>query len=254
MASYIIKRSEEYLAHHGIKGQKWGVRRYQNDDRTLTPEGKVRYGAARTFDRKAKKGEFTNEKEIRDLYTMEAEDTWRNSLNLEPRFPYGKTKYSNMPIKERLKTAWYGEDEDASTEAGNIAADIRNAVKKSGVIAGSEQISNTKEHQDWEREYIKKDKEVRAKYADELKKASAEMDRYNTGVSHKKWTEAWNKYLAVNRKINDELAPMQKTEDKIFDKYNDIAFDAICNQLGIPPKDRDEDISYIIRRGYMAYL
>lgn len=32
-----------YLAHHGIKGQKWGVRRYQNPDGTLTNEGKRRY-------------------------------------------------------------------------------------------------------------------------------------------------------------------------------------------------------------------
>lgn len=32
-----------YLAHHGIKGQRWGVRRYQNEDGTLTPEGKQRY-------------------------------------------------------------------------------------------------------------------------------------------------------------------------------------------------------------------
>lgn len=29
-----------YLAHHGVKGQKWGVRRYQNEDGSLTPEGK----------------------------------------------------------------------------------------------------------------------------------------------------------------------------------------------------------------------
>ena len=31
------------LQHHGIKGQKWGVRRYQNPDGTLTEEGKLRY-------------------------------------------------------------------------------------------------------------------------------------------------------------------------------------------------------------------
>lgn len=31
------------LYHHGIKGQKWGVRRYQNADRTLTTAGKARY-------------------------------------------------------------------------------------------------------------------------------------------------------------------------------------------------------------------
>lgn len=31
------------LTHHGIKGQKWGVRRYQNEDGSLTADGKVRY-------------------------------------------------------------------------------------------------------------------------------------------------------------------------------------------------------------------
>lgn len=33
------------LAHFGILGMKWGVRRYQNPDGTLTEEGKHRYGA-----------------------------------------------------------------------------------------------------------------------------------------------------------------------------------------------------------------
>lgn len=32
-----------YLAHHGIKGMKWGVRRWQNSDGTLTEEGKKHY-------------------------------------------------------------------------------------------------------------------------------------------------------------------------------------------------------------------
>lgn len=31
------------LYHHGIKGQKWGVRRYQNEDGSLTEAGKRRY-------------------------------------------------------------------------------------------------------------------------------------------------------------------------------------------------------------------
>lgn len=32
-----------YLEHHGIKGQRWGVRRFQNEDGSYTPEGKERY-------------------------------------------------------------------------------------------------------------------------------------------------------------------------------------------------------------------
>lgn len=31
------------LRHWGTLGMKWGVRRYQNEDGTLTPEGKERY-------------------------------------------------------------------------------------------------------------------------------------------------------------------------------------------------------------------
>ena len=32
------------LRHHGIKGQKWGVRRFQNADGSLTAAGRKRYG------------------------------------------------------------------------------------------------------------------------------------------------------------------------------------------------------------------
>ena len=33
----------EPITHHGIQGMKWGVRRYQNPDGSLTEEGKKRY-------------------------------------------------------------------------------------------------------------------------------------------------------------------------------------------------------------------
>lgn len=28
------------IYHHGVKGQRWGVRRYQNQDGSLTPKGR----------------------------------------------------------------------------------------------------------------------------------------------------------------------------------------------------------------------
>lgn len=45
---------EDYLAHFGVKGQKWGIRRFQNPDGTLTEAGKKHYGiAAQEFKEKA---------------------------------------------------------------------------------------------------------------------------------------------------------------------------------------------------------
>ena len=52
MSSYLIVKKDE-LYHHGIQGQKWGIRRYQNPDGTLTEAGKQRYyGGIRPEDEK----------------------------------------------------------------------------------------------------------------------------------------------------------------------------------------------------------
>ena len=71
----------EELYHHGIKGQKWGVRRYQNDDGTFTEAGKERYfGSKKEIKREARK-EFRNKKN--EIYNKKHEELNNHTKKLE---------------------------------------------------------------------------------------------------------------------------------------------------------------------------
>lgn len=48
MNPYNKPSPQDCLAHYGIKGMKWGVRRYQNKDGDLTSAGKKRYSGLKT--------------------------------------------------------------------------------------------------------------------------------------------------------------------------------------------------------------
>lgn len=62
---------EKFIEHHGILDMKWGRRRFQNPDGTLTPEGKIRYSrekrrqAAKNLKKARKVREANKKKEMK---------------------------------------------------------------------------------------------------------------------------------------------------------------------------------------------
>lgn len=71
-------RYNEELTHSGIKGMKWGVRRYQNDDGTLTDAGKKRYS------RDAREKEFNKYDENTGKYYKTSKKNGRTDLEADP--------------------------------------------------------------------------------------------------------------------------------------------------------------------------
>lgn len=61
----VMNYSKE-LYHHGILGQRWGIRRFQNKDGSLTSAGKKRYGDG-NFEGKEKPSTWISKKEVKQL-------------------------------------------------------------------------------------------------------------------------------------------------------------------------------------------
>ena len=66
-----------YLAHHGVKGQRWGVRRFQNPDGSITEKGKRRMktlqGKSDKLDAKIDRNKIKVESKLNPLKEIDAE-------------------------------------------------------------------------------------------------------------------------------------------------------------------------------------
>ena len=97
--TYTVEDREFELRHHGVKGMRWGVRRYQNKDGTLTPAGKKRYYDTPELNRQ--KAEMKSAKRARDI----SYNKWNNAHGpkeyqaAHKRYIADRAKYDHAKLK-----------------------------------------------------------------------------------------------------------------------------------------------------------
>lgn len=90
------------LTHHGVVGMKWGVRRFQRKDGSLTPAGKKR---ARSLSDDAKEAAAIKKKRVSQMSNAELQKlNQRNQLEIQYRDLKRKQNKGERAVNEFIKT------------------------------------------------------------------------------------------------------------------------------------------------------
>lgn len=120
---------DSYVAHFGIKGMKWGIRRFQNSDGTYTALGKKRRNSGEQVHE-----DYTNAHSKRSVQSMSTKELQERNKRLQAEEQYKKlTKKENKAAKflaGAVGAAAMGIAVSRLTKYGNSAVDAGEAFVK----------------------------------------------------------------------------------------------------------------------------
>lgn len=204
-----VKENKDEIKHYGTKGQKWGVRKYQNKDGSLTPAGREHYGYGDGDDDRSgdysganksgsspyKLGYFARKKAAKDLAVAFRNDD-KEAVN-------------------RLKENLTGEDYDRAEEAADKYLNDKKVMKR----AKQERDRKKAEYE----ENLKKDPEHTHKYKSQDMNTAESMsdeDAAKLKSIEDKMVQVAKTNGTSSKEYKDLDAQYGKTEKSIVDKMN----------------------------------
>ena len=135
------------LQHFGIKGMKWGVRRYQNKDGSLTPAGKKRYDESdeeREEREKKEKSKKTKAKVATAAITTAAVVTTAavNKDKIKKGMEYVNTNKPSKGEKKETTVEDYKESLKKTQSADKALQGIKELVNKADDVAYAKKVRN----------------------------------------------------------------------------------------------------------------
>ena len=194
---------EYELYHHGVTGMKWGIRRYQNKDGSLTAAGKRRYGTKANFEKvqRAKKA---------------------------------AAKASSPEAKARAKANARTEEEINKylQKAGKKKVDVNEAKKPEVEEKVNKTLEKTQEVKKTDSKFKKSDSKTPEKKSIKdmtNEEIQAEIDRMGLEARYR---EAMNKSLATTTANKKKLVDGRDLTSKILSKAGENLGSQLVTALG----------------------
>lgn len=221
--------SNDELYHYGVLGQKWGIRRYQNKDGTLTSEGRLRY--QKTVNEMANKGfkkGVGREDLIKERTIPSGTKMYRTSANPDEKLN-GSVYVSYTDVdRNHYKNGWI-----RSTAGANKAYEYEFTLNEDLKIP-------SREHQE---EVVAKVIKSNKKYLNETVEAYVDVT-----MPKGSWLrfEVENYYEGGIKKYTDEM--ISEWGER---KPEELAFN-VCQSLGLATNVKNQIINTLKKEGYNA--
>lgn len=197
---------ENELYHYGTKGMKWGVRKYQNADGSLTPAGEKRYGndpvgraklnvksAKKEYNKSFNKAYNYSSTHMISQYVgkkakAESDRRWNDATDKGNKLNKAEAQYKKVKTKaDKANVSKYKKQWDEAEKASNMADEKWNNVKEQYKALGKNRIERminaSRNNTDAAKKY--------SKAFDDAERAS--------NIADAKWDQVKESYKATGR-------------------------------------------------------